>query len=330
MVDISGTVGLGGINRSPDVAAVQRLLTRAGVSPGPIDGICGRLTIGAIERYQGRFLREPDARVDPGGPTLRRLNAPRPAPAPAARPAPRSAPAARAPAPRPDLLETWATDARQYGNTAMESLNGAGRAVGTFFTETIPGFFEDDDGPAPILAQRRAPMHEDPYAFWTTRTALPSPDCNRGLVSPTARQLTALLGDPTAARVVGNVVTESVGPFRATGLKPALASMRQVMAEVQRDLPDLIPLLQSRGMRVVRKTRKAATYSLHSWGIAIDISIRDHLPPYGGTYSNRGLDGLAPYFNKAGWYWGGGYRSINRKDPMHFECGLALVRSWAL
>ncbi|MGW8191777.1 M15 family metallopeptidase [Sphingomonas hankookensis] len=42
----------------------------------------------------------------------------------------------------------------------------------------------------------------------------------------------------------------------------------------------------------------------------------------------RGLDALVPFFHKAGWYWGGGYRSISRKDAMHFECGLTLVRSF--
>lgn len=139
-----------------------------------------------------------------------------------------------------------------------------------------------------------------------------------------------MLGDPTATRVEGSIATESVGPFRATGLKPALASMRQVMGEVQRDLPDLYNLLRSSGMRVVRRTRNASTYSLHSWGIAIDIRIMDVLPPYGCSYSVRGLDAIATYFNRAGWYWGGGYRNIHRKDPMHFECGLALVQSWGL
>jgi hypothetical protein len=39
---------------------------------------------------------------------------------------------------------------------------------------------------------------------------------------------------------------------------------------------------------------------------------------------------LVPYFNDAGWYWGGGYHNPNRKDAMHFECGLALLQSFGL
>lgn len=140
----------------------------------------------------------------------------------------------------------------------------------------------------------------------------------------------ALLGDPTSSRVESQVATESVGPFRATGLKPALASLRSVLGEVQRDLPDLHGLLCYSGMRNVRKARGRQSWSLHSWGVALDFNIAGQLPPLGTSYSLRGLDALSPYFNRAGWYWGGGYRSAARKDPMHFECGLAMVRSWSL
>jgi hypothetical protein len=169
-----------------------------------------------------------------------------------------------------------------------------------------------------------------PTAFWTGHTSLPSPDINRGLTSPTSVQLTALFGDPAGTKVTSNSATESVGPFRATGLKPALASLRSVPGQVHSELPDLYGLLGSLGMRVVRTTRGRSTYSTHSWGIAIDLQIALQAPPLGTTHSLRGLDALSPYFNRAGWYWGGGYRNVVRKDPMHFECGLALVRSFGL
>lgn len=296
MVTLSASVGLGGINRRADVIAVQRLLQQANVSPGPIDGLCGRRTIAAIERFQHGLIAHPDGRVDINGPTLRRLRvaaqpapARRPATAPA-RPAPSAAPARPAPAVRPAPAAQPAVQAT----------------------------------PPP------RPSDTHPNAFWTGRTSLPSPDVNRGLTSPTSAQLTALLGDPTATRVTSNTATESVGPFRVTGLKPAMASLRAVLGQVHSELPDLYGLLGSLGMRVVRKTRGRSTYSTHSWGIALDLQIALQTPPLGTTYSLRGLDALSPYFNRAGWYWGGGYRNVTRKDPMHFECGLALVRSFGL
>ena len=74
MQGLNGSVGLGGRNRRSDVFVVQRALLEAAVSPGPIDGICGRRTIQAIERFQGDILRRPDGRIDVHGPSWRRLS----------------------------------------------------------------------------------------------------------------------------------------------------------------------------------------------------------------------------------------------------------------
>lgn len=71
---ISASVGKGGRNLAADVSTVQRLLAKSGLNPGPVDGICGKRTITAIIAFQGRFLVQPDGRVDPNGQTLRRLN----------------------------------------------------------------------------------------------------------------------------------------------------------------------------------------------------------------------------------------------------------------
>ena len=142
--------------------------------------------------------------------------------------------------------------------------------------------------------------------------------------------MTAILGNPNHDRAKSLLVTESVGPFRTTGLRPALVSMRGVLTEVRRDLPDLYAILTNNGMHVIRASRGQTSWSNHSWGIAIDFLVSGYSPGLGTKTSIRGLDALAPYFNKAGWYWGGGYRSVSRKDPMHFECGLALIKSFGL
>lgn len=79
--DIKKSVGAGGANLRPDVVTIQQLLN--GVAPadgGPLpilaeDGIAGPLTNGAIRKFQQvQQLPAVDGRVDPNGPTLRRLN----------------------------------------------------------------------------------------------------------------------------------------------------------------------------------------------------------------------------------------------------------------
>ena len=82
-LSLSASVGAGAANAADDVTALQRALQRASdltldprVHPGPADGSCGDGTEGAIERFQRRLgFRQPDARVDPGGTTHRRLDA---------------------------------------------------------------------------------------------------------------------------------------------------------------------------------------------------------------------------------------------------------------
>lgn len=78
---IKRSVGAGGANAPDDVLAVQRLLN--GVAPedgGPVpllaeDKLVGPLTTGAIKRFQTeQKLKVVDSRVDPGGPTIKRLN----------------------------------------------------------------------------------------------------------------------------------------------------------------------------------------------------------------------------------------------------------------
>lgn len=77
---ISASVGLGGVNRPPDVRTVQELLNdvrpdRGGPVPLlVVDGLCGPLTRAAIRKFQMSMkLPVQDSRVDPGGPTLQAL-----------------------------------------------------------------------------------------------------------------------------------------------------------------------------------------------------------------------------------------------------------------
>src|SRR5690606_16911202 len=82
-VTLSGSVGFKGKNQRADVEAVQgalkevaRLTGDARLDPGPGDGAAGAGTGAATERLQRRAgIRKPDARLDPGGYSVGRLNA---------------------------------------------------------------------------------------------------------------------------------------------------------------------------------------------------------------------------------------------------------------
>ena len=79
---LSHSVGANGTNHVRDVRDVQRRLVRAAaftldprLHPGPVDGVVGDGTEGAIARLQRRIGLRPDGRIDPGGTTWRRLGA---------------------------------------------------------------------------------------------------------------------------------------------------------------------------------------------------------------------------------------------------------------
>lgn len=56
----------------------------------------------------------------------------------------------------------------------------------------------------------------------------------------------------------------------------------------------------------------SGNYSLHSWGVAIDVNAKDN--PYNGPVSLS--DGFVRCFTEAGFDWGGNFQ---RKDGMHFQ-----------
>jgi len=123
------------------------------------------------------------------------------------------------------------------------------------------------------------------------------------------------------------MVTESVGPFRVTGLRPAVASLRAVMAQIARDQPDIHAALGSAGMLCVRHVRGIPdAISNHAWGSAIDLTIGGVLDRFNDGVVQVGLTLIAPIFNAHGWFWGAPF---SREDGMHFECSDGLVRAWA-
>lgn len=175
------------------------------------------------------------------------------------------------------------------------------------------------------------------------RRLVPLPErstLNGGLVAVNNMLMMELFGAPrvegdydqagkplTNPKLKALVLRDDIGPFSVTGLKPAVLSLKQVMADVEREQPELYATLGSAGMWVVRYVRGSTTsISNHSWGTAIDLKIDGVLDVRGDNLVQHGLTLLAPIFNRHGWYWGASYRT---EDAMHFEAGRALVQEWA-
>ena len=161
---------------------------------------------------------------------------------------------------------------------------------------------------------------------------------NQGVVNAKLRTKLDIFGPPRARpgvdcepvmapRLAALMTTADVGPFRATGSRPAVDSLREVLADVEREHPDLAGTLGSAGMLCCRRVRGSRTgaWSNHSFGDAIDLLVKGNLDRRADGLVYFGLTLLAPIFNRHGWFWGAGFGA---EDGMHFEAGDALVRQW--
>jgi hypothetical protein len=160
---------------------------------------------------------------------------------------------------------------------------------------------------------------------------------NGGVSSAKQTTMLSLLGNPrgdyddscrevTNPRLRDLIVVEDVGPFRARGLAPAVRVLTTVLAEIERQEPEVSAGLGTAGMlcaRLVRDSRSAI--SNHSWGTAIDLTLDGVLDRRGDRRVQIGLTRIAPIFNRHRWFWGAGFRT---EDAMHFEASDELIRQW--
>jgi hypothetical protein len=153
--------------------------------------------------------------------------------------------------------------------------------------------------------------------------------CNAKLSPANPRTLARLLGEPResygrdcqpptskefARRIVYAV---NVGPFKVTGEKLAVESLKLIMADIKANEPEIYAELGSAGMlccRLVRGSKSAI--SNHSWGTAIDLTLSGVLDARGDGKVQRGLLAIYKYFHRHGWFWGAEFRI---EDAMHFE-----------
>ncbi|KAL1923854.1 uncharacterized protein VTP21DRAFT_8834 [Calcarisporiella thermophila] len=150
--------------------------------------------------------------------------------------------------------------------------------------------------------------------------------------------ITSILGTPctlkpdcspvTNPKVKRLLVTGKVGHITLYGLKPAIEAAVRALVNVQKEKPDLFKALGYSGMLCCRLIRGSSTSpSNHSWGTAIDFNINGKLDPRGDGKTQQGMLELYPYFNKEGFYWGGGFSSAS-EDSMHFEVAEQTLRRW--
>ncbi|MBD1929708.1 VCBS repeat-containing protein [Trichocoleus sp. FACHB-90] len=168
---------------------------------------------------------------------------------------------------------------------------------------------------------------------------------NEGLTSPSVEFMEGLLGIPgeldgecegmdgvTDPELRQLMVTQNVGPFELTGLKPVVDAVQRIIDKVEVENPELYGQLTEAGMLCVRAKRTVEgelldEFSNHSWGTAIDIRIGNFaydLEADGQTY--QGLVDLYPYFKAEGFYWGAAFQ--NNEDPPHFEASQELLERW--
>ena len=168
--------------------------------------------------------------------------------------------------------------------------------------------------------------------------AVPSPESiNSGLTNARQATMLALLGKPrssvttdcaavTHPNLKNQMVTESVGPFRVTGHRLAVTSLRVVMAQIKIHKPQAYAEIRTAGMLCCRAVRGSKTdFSNHSWGTAVDLYFGEVVDELGDGKVQRGLLEVYPYFHKEGWFWGAEWK---REDAMHFEVADETIRLW--
>jgi hypothetical protein len=165
--------------------------------------------------------------------------------------------------------------------------------------------------------------------------ALPSAsEMNDGLNAASHATMMGIFGAPgkltkqcseiTNPRLKKETVTADVGPFRVTGWKPAVDSLRVIFAEIKNEMPEVFAQVQTAGMSCVRHVRQnPSRFSNHSWGTAVDVFFGSDVDDTGDGMCQAGLLKMAPIFNKHRWYWGA---EFSLEDSMHFEVSEQLIR----
>lgn len=175
--------------------------------------------------------------------------------------------------------------------------------------------------------------------LWRTKIAIPAGNTiNRLCSAAKVSTQVAIFGRPPrpltqdcsngnlAPGLSGKIVTEDVGPFRATGHKQFLSVLRTVFTEYKGKYPEQYADLSYHGCLCVRLVRGSISQpSNHCWGTAIDLGFGGVVDSYGDGLCYKGLLDLYSIAKTHGLYWGAGF---GREDAMHLEASDELLREW--
>lgn len=132
---------------------------------------------------------------------------------------------------------------------------------------------------------------------------------------------------PTNKAVLDLVVQGiNVGPFKVSGLRPAVETLERIFAEIRANEPDIYKVLGTAGMLCCRYVRgSTSSISNHSWGTAIDLTLEGVLDKRGDGRAQVGLLAIHKYFNAHSFFWGAAFPV---EDAMHFEASEQLIQRW--
>ena len=152
-------------------------------------------------------------------------------------------------------------------------------------------------------------------------------DTCRALIGNPRGSYTQKCQKPEDPNFIALLETADFGPFRATGIRPAVRAIRAIMDDIAREKPDIHARLGTAGMLCCRLVRgSTSSISNHAWGTAIDLKIDGRLDIRGDGRVQRGLLEIAPIFRRHKFYWGAAFPT---EDSMHFEASDQLVREWS-
>ncbi len=293
-VQINGSVGISGKNFHRDVLTVQSLLKAKGVSPGPVDGRCGPLTVNAIVTFQHQFLHRTDGLIEVHGITWRHLAGVHQNALPRGGGSSVTTPTAPATAPTVSPPAFVVDKALTRLMPVPGNLNkGVQRVSENYMIKTLGHPRTDEKLPPP---------------GYDDGTMLTNPKLIRNMVS-------------------ANAILKGTG----SGLKPAVDSLQTIMDQIQAQMPTVRAAMTSAGMKNCRRTKLKTgwgnSFSNHSWGTAVDIKFNAALDNPSDKVVQVGLAMVAPIFNANGWFWGAGFGGY--VDAMHFEAGQTLIDQWA-
>lgn len=171
---------------------------------------------------------------------------------------------------------------------------------------------------------------------YSARVRIPPKSAMNSGLSPTGSSLAKVFGRPgslsrncspvTNEILLPLIVTRDVGPFRVTGFRPAVESLERIFNAVHTKEPELFKAIKTAGMLCCRAIRGSTrSYSIHSWGAAIDLYCGSGIVPLGLPLIHQGVLDLYPYFHEEGWYDGSEFR---RNDSMHKEVAAQTVAKW--